>query len=68
MVIRAVTEPPTVRLTDCLSAGVLAKTFPLDTVHAVLADTERASQRERDLPAHVMMYYVIALALYSPAA
>jgi hypothetical protein len=26
--------------------------------------TGRASIRERDLPAHVMMYYVIALALY----
>ena len=56
-----------VRLTDCLSAGVLAKTFPLETVRAVLAETGRASQRERDLPAHVMAYYVIALALYSPA-
>lgn len=56
-----------VRLTDCLSAGVLAKTFPLETVHTVLAETGRASQRQRDLPAHVMAYYVIALALYSPA-
>jgi len=56
-----------VRLTDCLSAGVLAKTFPLDAVHAVLAETGRASQRERELPAHVMTYDVLALALYSPA-
>lgn len=56
-----------VRLTDCLSAGVLVKTIPLETVRAVLAETGRASQRERELPAHVMMYYVIALALYAPA-
>jgi hypothetical protein len=67
MASRAAGGPVRVRLTDCLSAGVLAKTFPLDTVHAVLAETGRASQRERDLPAHVMAYYVIALALYSPA-
>jgi len=64
---RAVGASAGVRLTDCLSAGVLAKTFPLETVHAVLAETGRASQRERDLPAHVMAYYVIARALYSPA-
>lgn len=68
MTSRSAAGPSTVRVTDCLSAGVLAKTFPLETVHAVLADTGRASQRERDLPAHVMAYYVIALALYSPAS
>jgi len=55
------------RLADCVTASVLAKAFPIETVHAVLADTGRASQRERELPAHVMVYYVIALALYMPA-
>jgi hypothetical protein len=30
----------------------------------VLAATGKASQRERDLPAHVVVYYAIALALY----
>ncbi len=64
---RAAAAGASVRLTDCLNAGVLAKTFPLEMVHAVLAETGRASRRERDLPAHVMAYYVIALALYSPA-
>lgn len=68
MASRSAAASPTVRLTDCLSAGVLAKTFPLETVHDVLAETGRASQRERDLPAHVMTYYVIALALYAPAS
>ena len=29
-----------------------------------LEQTQRASIRERDLPAHVVVYYVIALALY----
>ena len=30
----------------------------------MLAETKRASVRRRDLPAHVVVYYVIALALY----
>ena len=33
-------------------------------VHAVLAATGKASQRERDLPAQAVVYYAIALALY----
>lgn len=54
-----------VRLADYISLGVLTASFPLDTVHAVLARTGRASERERELPAHVMVYYAIALALYA---
>jgi hypothetical protein len=60
----AATLPAGSRITDYVSLGVVAKTFPISTVHAILAATGRASVRERDLPAHVMMYYVIALALY----
>lgn len=56
--------PSGVRISDHISLGVIARTFPLDEVRQVLADSGRASQRERDLPAHVMVYYVIALALY----
>jgi hypothetical protein len=33
-------------------------------VNAVLASTGTSSLRQRDLPAHVVVYYVIALALY----
>jgi hypothetical protein len=33
-------------------------------VDAVLQETKRGSVRQRDLPAHVVVYYVIALALY----
>jgi hypothetical protein len=43
---------------------VIAQTFPLAKVRAVLAATAKGSVRERDLPAHVVIYYVIALALY----
>src|SRR5260370_16664491 len=52
------------RITDYISLGVITKTFPLQRVHAVLAAAGKASQRERDLPAHVVVYYAIALALY----
>lgn len=56
--------PQGVRLTDFISLGVIAATFPLQRVHGILAQTGRASERHRELPAHVMVYYVIALALY----
>ncbi len=52
------------RITDHISLGVIAQTFPLAKVRAVLAATAKGSVRERDLPAHVVIYYVIALALY----
>ena len=52
------------RITDYVSLGVIAKTFQRDQIDAVLAATGRSSQRERDLPAHLVIYYVIALALY----
>ena len=52
------------RITDYISLGVLAKTFPLEKIRASLAATEKESVRQRDLPAHVVVYYVIALALY----
>src|SRR5207249_5158177 len=52
------------RITDYISLGVIAKFFPVEKIHEVLEQTKRASVRERDLPAHVVVYYVIALALY----
>jgi hypothetical protein len=52
------------RITDYISLGVVAKTFPTEKVKSVLAATGKASIRQRDLPAHVVVYYVIALALY----
>lgn len=52
------------RITDYISLGVIAKFFPAERVRQILKETKRASIRERDLPAHVVVYYVIALALY----
>src|SRR5207248_11518543 len=58
------TLPEGGRITDYISLGVIAKAFPVTKVHAVLKATGTASIRQRDLPAHVVVYYVIALALY----
>jgi hypothetical protein len=60
----AASLPAGSRITDYISLGVIAKTFPVEQVRAVLAATGTASRRQRDLPAHVVIYYVIALALY----
>src|SRR5205085_2469419 len=56
--------PAGVRLSDHISLGVIARAVPSERVRQVLAETGTASERERDLPAQVMVYYVIALALY----
>lgn len=52
------------RLADFISLGVIAKAFPIEKIHAVLKSSEKASVRQRELPAQLMVYYVIALGLY----
>ncbi len=52
------------RITDYISLGVIAKFVPLAKVQEILEQTARTSIRQRELPAHVVVYYVIALALY----
>jgi hypothetical protein len=52
------------RVTDYISLGVIAKYFPPIKVNEILSDAGKASIRQRDLPAHVVVYYVVALALY----
>jgi hypothetical protein len=44
------------RITDYISLGVIAKFFPLEKVRRVRIQTKRASVRERDLPAHGVVY------------
>ncbi len=62
---RTIAELPSgTRITDFISLGVLTKTFPLAAIQAALGSTGKASVRQRELPAHVVTYYVIALALY----
>jgi len=52
------------RITDYISLGVVAASFPRATIDEVLRETGKTSQRQRDLPSHVVVYYVIALALF----
>ena len=62
---RTVAElPPGARITDYISLGVITKTFPLSSIGPVLSSTGKSSIRQRALPAQVVVYYVIALALY----
>lgn len=56
--------PQGARITDYISLGVVAQWFPRSTVDRVLANSGKSSRRQRDLPAHVVVYYVIAMALY----
>jgi hypothetical protein len=56
------------RVTDYISLGVIAEVFPRPAIQATLAENKKESIRQRDLPAHVVVYYVIALALYMQAS
>ena len=53
------------RLTDLTSVAVLTRLIDRDLVDDVLAETGRSGQRSRLLPARVVVYYVIALCLFS---
>ena len=55
--------PDNRRVIDAISIGVLTRTYPVSRIKAVLKATETESIRERALPAHVMVYYVLALTL-----
>ncbi len=52
------------RISDYLGLGVLGKWIPQARVQAVLQQTGLASKRQRDLPADLVVYYVIALAIF----
>src|SRR6266511_115759 len=56
-------SPPPI--TDRIALGALTSTFPPDLVDRVVQQTGRAEQRRRLLPARVVVYFVLALALYS---
>lgn len=56
------------RIAEALSVGVLGRAFPRSQVRKILEATGRRSVRQRDLPMDVMVYYVIGLGLFLPAA
>jgi hypothetical protein len=55
------------RLSDRVALGVLTATFPRQLVDEVIEATGRREQRTRLLPAHLTVYYVLAMTLFSSA-
>ena len=53
------------RLSDVVSVGVLTRVFAPDLVDEVIAQAGRTEVRHRSLPARVMAYFSIGMALYS---
>ena len=56
------------RLSDHISVGVLTRVFPPELVDRVVAEADRTEARHRLLPARVVVYYVLGLALFSQAS
>jgi hypothetical protein len=60
------TKPPVApRLSDRIAIGVLTTTFPPELVDRVIVKTGRAEQRQRLLPARVVVYYTLAMCLFA---
>jgi len=53
-----------IRIADYLSLGLLARLVPPELVDRALTKHGKHSRRQRDLPAHAVAYYVMALSLY----
>ena len=56
------------RLADHVALGVLTRTFPPSLVDAAVEAAGKAEQRHRLLPARLVVYYVLALGLFSDAS
>lgn len=52
------------KLTDHVSLGVLTRVVPRYLVDEVISETGSREKRSRSLPAHVVVYFVLALALF----
>src|SRR6266542_3002433 len=63
-----VKPPAPQRLGDRVAIGALTSAFPPRLVDGVLAETGRGEQRRRLLPARMVVYYVLALALFADVA
>ena len=57
-------QPQPGRLSDCLCLGVISRVYRRDLVDEVIAETRSKEKRTRLLPARLVVYYVIALALF----
>lgn len=54
-------------LSDHVALGVLTRTFPPELVDTVVSETGKQHQRQRLLPARLVVYYVLAMTLFSHA-
>jgi hypothetical protein len=63
-----VKPPSDRRLSDHISIGVLTRVFPPELVDGVVAEAGRTERRHRLLPARVVVYYVLALALFADSS
>jgi hypothetical protein len=60
------TKPPSERrLSDLVSVGLLTRVFPPELVDEVIAESGRREQRNRSLPAQVMAYFAVGMALHA---
>jgi hypothetical protein len=57
-------QEESLRLADFFTLGALMKSIPMERVRESLVRHGRQSRRIRDLPAEMMMYYVVALGLF----
>ena len=53
------------RLSDLISVGLVTRVFPPSIVDEVIAGSGRTEQRHRSLPARVVAYFAIGMALYA---
>ena len=53
------------RLSDLVSVGLLTRVFPPDVVDEVIAGVGRTELRRRSLPARVVAYFAIGMAMFS---
>src|SRR5918995_3711022 len=63
-----VKPPVEPRLSDRIAIGVLTSTYPPELVDRVVAEAGRTQQRQRLLPARVVVWLVLAMALFSGQA
>src|SRR5215210_3299467 len=62
-------QPPVEpRLSDRIAIGVLTSIYPPELVDRVVAEAGRTQQRQRLLPARVVVWLVLAMALFSGQA
>jgi hypothetical protein len=52
------------RFSDTISFAVISRFIPCDKIQRILNQSNKSTKRNRLLPAHIMIYYIIALGFY----